>query len=192
MISKALSFLTKFLNQEISLKYGLDTDMVVPSSLTNPDGSIADNVHNKIVLSIINVEHETYVKSSGNFNVKTGNTYGKIAPPVHLNIYLLVSANFDSKNYLEALKMLSAVITVFQANPYFTSDVNPEMQEPLTKLTLEIMNLPVNELSHIWSGIGAKYVPSLLYKMRMITLSDERIKKQTPSIFGLEGKADSK
>jgi hypothetical protein len=187
MISKAIGFLTGFLNRDLKLTCGLDHDIVVASSLVNPDGSITENIQNKIVLSVINMEHETYMKSHNHYMTDGGESFGKVAPPVNLNIYILVSANYDSENYLEGLKMLSSVITTFQSQPYFIKQEHPDMQEPLSKLTLEIMNLPVNEHSNIWSGIGAKYVPSILYKMRMITLADAKIRKEIPGITGLEG-----
>jgi hypothetical protein len=184
MISKALSFLTGYLNRELRMTFGLDDDLVVASNLTKMDGRVADNVNNKIVLSVINIEQETSVKSG--FHIKAeGSSRNKVNPPLHLNIYLLVSVNFASNEYLEALRMLSAVIKTFQASSLFTKQSHPEISDPLEKLTLEIYNVPVNELSHIWNGIGAKYVPSTLYKMRMIAESDEKIKGEIPAVTGL-------
>ncbi len=189
MIAKTLSFITDLLNQELKMTFGLNDNLVVASSLINPDGSIANNVENKIVISVINLEHETTRKSMNHYVSDGDKNYGSVAPPVQLNLYLLVSANYDSSNYLEANKMLSAVIGVLQANPYFTKENFPEMQSPLHKLTFEIFNLPINELSHIWSGIGAKYVPSIIYKTRMMIIQEEKIKREVPRVGGLGGGA---
>jgi len=185
MIAKTLSFITDLLNQELKLTFGIDEDKVVASSLINPDGSIASNIENKIVVSVINLEHETTRKHLSAYVKDGSQNFGKVAPPVQLNLYVLVSANYDSTNYLEANKMLSAVIGVFQAHPYFTKESNPSMQKPLEKLTFEIYNLPINELSHIWSGIGAKYVPSIIYKIRMLAIREDIIHKEVPGITGL-------
>ncbi|MEE9361212.1 MAG: DUF4255 domain-containing protein [Cellulophaga sp.] len=187
MIDKAMTFISDFLNYEIRLRHGIKDAAVIVGSLINLDGSVTENIENKIVASIINLEHETTVKSLGNYVVNDNNQFGKIAPPVYLNLYLLISANYNSANYMEALKMLSTVISVFQANPYFTKQLNPDMPSPLERLTLEIFNLPINELSHIWSGIGAKYVPSILYKVRMITIQEEVIKETVSGIAALDG-----
>lgn len=187
MISKALTFTSNFLNKEIKMNYGIDEDRVIVSSLINPDGSVSDNIENKIIISVINLEHETTVKSLNNYVSGNQNNFGKVAPPVYLNLYLLVSANYDSGNYLEALKMLSSVIGIFQSNTYFTKQLHPEMPAPLDKLTFEIYNLPINELSHIWSGIGAKYVPSILYKVRMITMQEDLITEEISGVSGLKG-----
>ncbi len=88
--------------------------------------------------------------------------------------------------------MLSSVIGVFQANTYFTQQKNPDMPRPLEKLTFEIFNLPINELSHIWSGIGAKYVPSIIYKVRTITIKEDLISKEVPGLAGVNGSSKSK
>lgn len=189
MIAKTLTFITELLNQELKMSFGFNDNRVVASSLVNPDGSMPSNAENKIVISVVNLEHETSMKSMSNYMTDGANNYAKIAPPVHLNLYLLVSANYDSNNYIEANKVLSAIIGVFQANPYFNRQTNPEMQAPLEKLTMEIFNLPINELSHIWSGIGAKYVPSIIYKVRMLSIQEEIIKKEVPSVAGLSGNA---
>jgi hypothetical protein len=167
------------------MTYGIDEDRVVVSSLINPDGSITENIENKVVISVINLEHETTVKSMNNYVNGNNNNYGKVSPPVYLNLYLLISANYDSGNYIEALKMLSTVIGIFQSNTYFTKQKNPTMISPIEKLTFEIFNLPINELSHIWSGIGAKYVPSIVYKVRMITINGELISKEVSGLSGM-------
>lgn len=181
MIDKALNIITDFLNQELKMVYGLSSDVVIASSLVNPDGSVSKNIENKIVVSVINIEQETFIKTSSNYKTDGNTIYHKAVPPINLNLYLLISANYDSSNYLESLKMLSTVITSFQANPYFNKNEHPNMAAPLEKLTLEIYNVPITEQSHIWSGIGAKYLPSIVYRLRMITLQEERIKKEIPS-----------
>ncbi|MBD78266.1 MAG: hypothetical protein CL840_05035 [Crocinitomicaceae bacterium] len=192
MISNALTFVSDFLNREIKTTFGIDDDRVIVSSLINPDGSVTQNIENKIVISVINLEHETTINSNGQYQAGGSNSFGKSSPPVYLNLYLLISANYDSGNYQEALKMLSAVIGVFQTNSYFTKQKNPEMKSPVEKLTFEIFNLPINELSHIWSGIGAKYVPSIIYKVRMIAISEGLITKEVTGVGGLQGTPNSK
>ncbi|MDN3643606.1 DUF4255 domain-containing protein [Lutimonas halocynthiae] len=188
MIAKALIFLTTFLNKQLNNSYDLMNNPVMASSLINPDGSITENIGNKIVISVINMEHETYMNPNEVYKRGTGSTLGQVTPPIYLNIYLMISANYNSDNYLEAFKNLSAVISVLQSNPYFTKKKHPEMADPLTKLTMEIFNVPLTELSHIWSGIGAKYVPSLVYKMRMITIQEDKVTREIPMITGLETK----
>ncbi|HWZ21721.1 MAG TPA: DUF4255 domain-containing protein [Cytophagaceae bacterium] len=186
MIAKALSFISNYINKEIKLTFGLSDDMVIASSLINPDGSVTESLENKIIISIINLEHETATKQIGNMFNGGDNQYGKTAPPVFLNLYVLISANYTSSNYLEALKMLSAVIAIVQANPSFSRSNFPDMDVSADKLNFEIYNIPINELSHIWSGIGAKYVPSIIYKVRMISIQKNLIQEELSGITGIQ------
>lgn len=183
MIDKALQFIETYLNDELKKSFGTTKDFVVAASLVDPSGSIVAETKNKVVISVINLEHETFAKWQNNLRSETGTTMGKVAPPVFLNLYVLVSSNHD--NYLESFKRLSAVISAFQARPYFSSNDAPNMPAPLTKITLEIFNVPITELSHIWSGIGAKYVPSILYKLRMIAVQENQLLKEVPTVTGL-------
>ena len=191
MIAQALSFVADFLNHEIKMAFGITDEQVIISSLINPDGSVTENIENKIILSLINLEHETVVNNPGNYISSGNNSFAKVSNPIHLNIYILVAANYESGNYVEALKMLSTVIGIFQSNTYFTRQKNPTMPDPLEKLRFEIFNLPINELSHIWSGIGAKYVPSIIYKVRMVTIKEDLITKEVPGLSGSEQNAKS-
>ena len=50
MIAKALTFVSDFLNHQIKMSYGIYENRVVISSLINPDGTITENVENKIVI----------------------------------------------------------------------------------------------------------------------------------------------
>ena len=189
MIDTALKYVTRFLNKEIKLQYGLDSDPVVLSSLINPDGTVTENIENKLILSLINIEQETAVKNQPQFYSAGDNAFDKKTPPISLNLYILASANYDSKNYTEALKMISTLIGVFQANPYMSKENDPDMPAPVDLLRFEIFNQPIQELSHIWSGIGAKYVPSIIYKMRMLTIQEDQITDQIPGITGVGGAA---
>jgi hypothetical protein len=111
-----------------------------------------------------------------------GKTYCYIAPPIHLNIYLLVSANYEFHNYVDGLIMRLAVTTIFQTHPYFNKSRNPGMENAFTKLILEQMNVALNELNHMWSAIGVKYMPTLLYKSRTNSIADQKLKKEISAI----------
>ncbi len=184
MLDKVLIFITGLLNRNLKMSFGHNTDIVVAGSLINLDGSVTNNIENKVVLSIINLEHEKNVKHLMKYVPDNQGKINEINPPVFLNLYLLISANYNSDNYLEALKMLSAIIGFFQSSKVFNSSFYPDMEPTIDRLTFEIYNVPIQELSHIWSGIGAKYVPSMIYKVRMVCIDKGEIKKETPVISG--------
>lgn len=185
MIDSVLSFTANFVNKELKLVFGISEDKVIASSLINLDGSITENIENKIIISLINLEHETFAGNPGQFQQAGNAKYGKVEQPVYLNLYLLVAANYNAANYIESLKMLSATIAILQSNPSFDINQNPDMDSSIPRLSFEIHNIPINELSHIWNGIGAKYVPSIIYKVRMLTIQKSLMKAEIPSVSGV-------
>ncbi len=185
MLDKALTFVVAYVNRNLKMTFGLDEDIAVLGSLVNLDGSITKNIENKVILSIINLEHEKTVKNMGGYIPNQQGSFAKVDPPVYLNLYVLVSANYNSENYLESLKMLSAVIDLFQSSIIFTPDTHPDLDPSIERLTFEIYNTPIQELSHIWSGIGAKYVPSMIYKIRMISFQKGVVKEEIGGVSGL-------
>lgn len=42
-----------------------------------------------------------------------------------------------------------------------------------TKLILDLESLKISELNQLWSMLGNKYMPSVLYRMRMITIQHD-------------------
>ena len=51
----------------------------------------------------------------------------------------------------------------------------PEMDPGLSRIVLEIQNLPSQELSHLWGVFGGRYLPSILYSLRTISILPEAI-----------------
>ena len=38
---------------------------------------------------------------------------------------------------------------------------------------MELYTMNFEQVNHLWSTLGGKYLPSVLYKMKMIVISDE-------------------
>ena len=79
---------------------------------------------------------------------------------MHLNLYLQVSANFAAANYPESLRFLSAALEFFFERPVFSAS-------GVASLSVEMVNLTIQDLHNLWSISGGKYLPSVLYKLRM-------------------------
>ncbi len=182
MLNSAMIHIVKHLNQYFKILYDSSEDIVVLSNIVEQDGSQNPYSDNKMVVSLVNVEKESAAgRSFANSNGGGGmNTQSR--PPVNLNLYIMFSANFTGKNYEEALKFLSNTIMFFQKNPVFTRQTTPDLPDTIEKLTLAIENLNVKDLSSLWSVISGKYVPSILYKMAMITIDADDIQSRVPAL----------
>ncbi len=181
MIHTALLHIVKHLNQYFKILYDLNEDIVVLSNIVEQDGGQNPYSENKIVVTLVNIEKET-VMGGASINSNAPRDMSAIAhPAVRLNLFIMFSANFSGKNYEEALKYLSNTITFFQKNPAFTKETTPDLPENIEKLIFNIQNLGIHDLSNLWGVISSKYLPSILYKMRMITIDAEDVASRIPT-----------
>jgi hypothetical protein len=93
-----------------------------------------------------------------------------------------VSANFSDSNYDVALAMLSRVIAFFQETPVFTRDSAPGLPADIDKLVVEWVTLDFAQSSHLLTGIGAKYVPFALYRIRRLPFAGESVASAAPAV----------
>jgi len=186
MLDRTLSFLLDQLNGYLGTRYESTEPHAVLSSLSNLDGTIPPGIENKVVVSLVNIEREAAAVGSGAQMRPENGGYSRLSPPLTLNLYVLMSASFGN-NYQEALKLLSAVLGYFQGKPVFTAQ-NTEHPFPsgLERLTVEIVNLDMQGLNHLWGNIGGKYLPSVLYKVRMMTVQSGWIVEQVRPVTGTD------
>ena len=178
MINLAIQLLAGQLNQHLRRTYALNQDMVVVSNLLDMDGSVVPNTHNKLVIFLTNIEKDSVPGPSAGAQ-GFGERILQRNSALHFNLYVMMTANFTGNNYAEALKVLSSTISFFQRNPLFSHHTSPEMDKRIEKLALDIENLSVQDLSNLWGALGGKYMPSILYRVRMVTFdSDEIIGRQ--------------
>lgn len=185
MIHSALEFLTFELNDYIRLRIGeSDQRRVHLSSVASESGGIM--IPDKSLgLSLINIEEERTHKDQISTKINMAGKVEKINPEIKLNLYILVTANFQnqpgdesSSDYIEGLKQLSYVISFFQSKNVFTSDNSPSLASfdlNLKKLVVELYSYSFEQLYNFWSVVGAKYMPSVLYKVRILTIQEHAL-----------------
>ena len=180
MIADALNFVTNQLDSFLKRKTSRKESIVKLSGLVTPDGSIAIAEEDILVLSVVNIAEEGSIANQSNIK-RQGNSFQKQAPPVYLNVYLLVSTLFKDEKYETGLHWLSLAINFFQQNPYFISS-QTEMPNGVDKLNFELVNLDIDNMSRFWGALGARYQPSVIYKMRMLKISSDTMEGVLPEI----------
>lgn len=185
MIDKALNFLLEELNGFLARRFQSNENMVALSGLVEPDGTIPLAIENKLVLTLVNAERETAARNAGGAPSAFGGLQSRVSPPLNLNLYVLVSANFPN-NYPEAVKFLSQAVAFFQAKPVFTPQGASGFPRELERLSCELVNLDFNQVNNLWGALGAKHLPSMVYKLRMITIQEAWISDRVPGISGTD------
>ena len=189
MIHAAVSHIASQLNQFLKRSFDLNEDVVVMSSLTEPDGTAAANIANKLVVFLVNVERDTTTARFPGSSVGhdwSGTSY----PPVILNLFVMVAANFGASNYPESLKFLSNAVSFFQRQPVFDHQQTPELDRRIDKLVMEIENMNTQDLSSLWGILSGKYLPSILYKIRMVSFQAGDVLTQVTPIKGYQVSTD--
>lgn len=182
MIYAAVFHIANQLNQFLKRSFDLNEDVVVVSNVLEQDGTLAPNINNKLVVFLVNVERENSSSIASPFN-NAGNR-SSTYPPVFLNLYVMVAGNFGGSNYSEGLKFLSNAVSFFQRQPVFDHQITPDLDKRINKLALDIENLNIQDLSSMWGMLSGKYLPSVLYKVRMITFDAGDITSQLSPIQG--------
>lgn len=181
MINEAIGQVATELNETLRKSFNLDEDIVVVSNIVESDGSLPLQASNKVAISLINIERETFSKSAGGL----GSGFSRTAvghEPVYLNLYFMVTVCFSGNNYSESMKFLSSSIAFFQRRPVFDHSNTPDMDYRIEKLVLDLENLSIQELSNLWGVLGGKYYPSVLYRARMVAIDPGDIQDQAVTI----------
>lgn len=138
------------------------------SRLDSTSGANNADLQSKVILTLVNLEEEKTLKN-GPYYVQEGETLVKKNPTIYLNLYLLFSCATD--DYETALTKISRIIGTFQAKHVFTPDT-AEMPFPgeIEKIILDLFSINFEQSNHMWGILGGKYIPSVLYKARLIAI----------------------
>jgi hypothetical protein len=185
MIDAALTYVRDLLNEHFKNEFSVSENKVVLSNIIKNNGEVAPNLDGKIVFFLISLNEEPALRNSVNRSaaVKNGNMAVKTSA-LNLNLQMLFCSNFDSNVYTEGLSYLTSLVKFFKTNKIIPLQLNSNKPG---KLSFEMCSLNYDELSHLWSAIGSKLLPSVIYKVSMIVIDDMPVRKVIPAIKQTEG-----
>lgn len=165
MLYPAIQNIQRFLNEQITAT----TAMANAAEMLNGSEEQHDT---DIIISLVNIE-EVRLARDQQYVVKID---GELLPknaPVHLDLSLLFVAY--GTGYENNIRNLQEVIAFFQKQSVFRATEIPQLAaDGIDRLTMEMVTLGLEQLQQLWSMLGGKYQPSVLYRMRMITLDSIR------------------
>jgi uncharacterized protein DUF4255 len=182
MIAAAVTGIALQLNQSLRRTFKIAEDLVVVSNLTEPDGNMVSQVSNKLALFLVNIEKDGMPYRASQATAGGFGRGGISHAPVHLNLLLLFAATFSGTNYPESLKFISHTIGFFQSRPVFDHQNTPELDSRIDKLMLDIENLSIADLSNLWGILSGKYMPSVMYRVRVVTIDSGQLIGQAPYV----------
>ena len=61
----------------------------------------------------------------------------------------------------------------FQFQHVFTPITHPALDPRIQKVIVDLCTLNFEQINHLWSTLGGKYIPSVLYKVRQLTIDED-------------------
>lgn len=176
MLEAVVTFLADELNSYLRKRGALGQtadDLALPSSLVNDKGEWI-LPEGKIGLTLINIEEERILREQQPERIYQNGNHIVLQPVLKLNLTVLFAAKFThtTNGYKTSLSFLSHVLTFFQANRSFSSDNNPGLDPHIEKLNIELLSYLPEQLNQTWAYLGSKYLPSAIYRIRMVVLQD--------------------
>jgi len=131
------------------------------------------------VLTLLKLEEESTLRNSPSVQVVDGRTEYR-NPDINLNLYLLISANCDT--YDKSLSAISKTIQLFQGRNNFTK-ANTVYKQPNMafedigsfRFVLNLYTPTFEELNNIWGTLGGRQLPSVIYRVQLISISSDKM-----------------
>lgn len=166
VINDALEYIRRELRDYLQVA---NTDVIIDSVHVLREDALATGAY----ISLVNVEQESALRNTEHV-MRQGNQARYIEPAVFVNLYVLFAFSFQ--DYGATLLRLSQTIELFQSKRVFSAEnettINP-FPTTLEKLVFDLHNLNIEQLNHLWGVLGGTYLPSVLYKMRLLQVQRE-------------------
>lgn len=181
MIAQTLDFIVNGLDQALRMRHPSEDSLAVLEPIANVTAGSSEGVVNKLVVSLVNLERESTASNASRRYRNVEGTAHEANPPLHLNLFILVAANFPD-NYKDGLTLLSSAIGHFQSHPLMTPQAAPDMPVGLGRLSVEWHDVDMQETHNMWSTMGGKYLPSAVYKLRLVTFDGDDPSQPVPVV----------
>lgn len=145
---------------------------VVLANLVEPDGSPQAGLDDRIVVSLVSLQavpggSATFAQPSD------ASRWQPSVPPLHIDVYVVVVANFAGPDYRSGLAMIARAMSLFHETPVFTRADTPELPDGTERLAVEFVSLDFSA-AHDLLPARVRAMPFALYRLRGLALMEAR------------------
>jgi hypothetical protein len=174
MIHPVLRFLAEQLNAYIDQVKtpgdGVEAPYAILQNISRLDEE-ALKTTNKVLLTLANLSEEATMKNLPGYIVPRDDSVEYRNSPVNLNLYLLFTVCMS--NYEHAMIYLTHTITFFQGKNTFNRQNSVTAVDGLPDdfhIILDLYSLSFEQANYLWSTLGGKQHPFVLYKVRLLKM----------------------
>jgi hypothetical protein len=188
MLYDILRFLCDEVNKYLTLKMGVapeprlklgNISLALEGNVLTGPNSLSD----RAVLTLVNIEEDKVAKQQENYT-RTDSAAVYKSPPLYVNLYILFSIN--KPDYEDCLKILGHIMQFFQHQNVFTPMTHPGLNGNVSRLIVDLFSLNFEQVNHLWSTLGGKYMPSAMYKIRQVTINEDLTESESGFIKEVE------
>jgi hypothetical protein len=169
VIDAALNFIADEVNVHLLKRTGTELGAVDIGPLVDERGNWVVTL-DSTRLTLFQIEEERTLREQLPQRTLVGGREVVLPPPLKLNLVLLFAGRFQQ--YDQALRTLSHILAFFQARPLFTPSDSPRLPPGLERVALELLSYGPEQLAQMWACLGAKHLPSVVYRLRLVVLQD--------------------
>lgn len=173
MVDVVLTVLKEKLNEYFKNVVGTTESNIIDFISTNNNDPVSFT-NDKITPFLINISEDRKFRNADQYaGVIRNGIKTQANPEIRIELLVLFVSKFNK--YDQALKFLSHVIKFFQVNRIFDPLNSPQLSdENIEKLIVELISLPLEEQNQVWHSLNTSYLPSVLYKVRLLSFIDDQ------------------
>jgi hypothetical protein len=182
MVNHILLWVKNRVESSLRLESIRDEDWIVLSNFVGNDGSLQDNIADKVVMTVASIQEDA---SIGNYKPPrqgAGEGFGIGSVPLFLDVYVMFISCFTGANYAAGLGLLSRIIGFFQENPVFEGNAAPELADRMERLTIDYVGLDFAQSSSLATVMGLKGQPFVVYRLRRLPFDGPAIGGVAPAV----------
>jgi hypothetical protein len=168
MLDVALQFLTDQLRAGLRASLGNAGFKVMLTQMADDTGDCAF-AKDSLGLCVVNLEEEPSLRNMTPGDKDFGARPFIAEPALHLSLQVLCAANFTRPD--EALGCIFEVMRFFRRFSVFTHAEFPALDPGIEIMRVESQPLNFEQRNQLWSCLGANYLPSVLYRVRLVILN---------------------
>jgi hypothetical protein len=171
MLDAVLTFLANEVNRNLARgPTSVDGIGMLPGPVADELGRWALPA-DSLGLTLFQIDEERTMRNQPPERVVLGGREISLPPELKLNATLLVSARYTQ--YSNALAQLSRVLNFFHTRPLFTPAESSGLPEGVDRLAMDLLSYGPEQTHQLWTCLGARHLPSLVYRMRLIVLPEQ-------------------